>query len=235
MQLGNPLSQLTKDITPRPAARTWSSARSSAHQKSQSLHIGLGLGLGHALGSPFHAKLEANKLNMSQNSARTWHAPSTSQPPRLGSPFQLHAPRPQSKVFKRRALHNSFEGRVRNRGESFVNEIFGAPAESSHRGVRNRGFSLGDMTEGARRLPLANDPSGFNPFADSRSALPSPHSPAIATDVRGQSTACLGSPFVSRSNNMFPRPTMSHSFEPPASFEQRFAGMSSDAAHLQRS
>ncbi|EUC51320.1 hypothetical protein COCMIDRAFT_79277 [Bipolaris oryzae ATCC 44560] len=235
MQLGNPLSQLTKDITPRPTARTWSSARSSAHQKSQSLHIGLGLGLGTALGSPFHAKLEANKLSMSQNTARTWHASSTSQPPRLGSPFQLHAPRPKSKVFKRRALHNSFEGRVRNRGESFVNEIFGAPAESSHRGVRNRGFSLGDMTEGARRLPLANDPSGFNPFADSRSTLPSPRSPAVANDVLGQSTARLGSPFVSRSNNMFPRPTMSHSFEAPASFEQRFAGMSSDATRLQRS
>lgn len=234
MQLGNPLSQLTKDITPRPAARTWSSARSSAHQKSQSLHIGLGLGLSNALGSPFHAKVEANKAGMGQNGARTWHASSTSQPPRLGSPFQLHAPRPKSKVFKRRTLHNSFEGRVRNRGESFVNEIFGAPAESSHRGVRNRGFSLGDMTEGARRLPLANDPSGFNPFADSRSALPSPHSPAVAAEERDQATARLGSPFVGRSNNMFARPTMSHSFEPPASFEQRFAAASSDGARLQR-
>ena len=124
---------------------------------------------------------------------------------------------------------------MRNRGESFVNEIFGAPAESSHRGVRNRGFSLGDMTEGARRLPLANDPSGFNPFAHSRSALPSPHSPAVAAEERDQATARLGSPFVGRSNNMFARPTMSHSFEPPASFEQRFAAAPSDAARLQRS
>ncbi|KNG50593.1 hypothetical protein TW65_01966 [Stemphylium lycopersici] len=235
MQMGNPLSQLTKDITPRPTARTWSSARSSAHQKSQSLHIGLGLGLGNALGSPFRAKAEAGNANMSQNNARTWHAPSTSQSPRLGSPFQLHAPRPKSKVFKRRALHNSFEGKARNRGESFVNEVFGAPAESSHRGVRNRGFSLGDMTEGARRLPLANDPSGFNPFATSSSAMPSPRSPAMAAEVRGQGTARLGSPFVGRSSNTFPRPNMSHSFEAPASFEQRFAAFHNDAARPHRS
>jgi hypothetical protein len=236
MQLGNPLSQLTKDITPRPSPRTWSSARSSAHQKSQSLHIGLGLG--NVLGSPFHARAESSNSRMNQNNARTWHAPSSSaQTPRLGSPFQLHAPRPKSRVFKRRALHNSFEDKARNRGDSFVNEIFGAPAESSHRRVRSRGFSLGDMMEGARRLPLVNDPSGFNPFAQSASAMPSPAqtSPVVPTDVQGKGTVRLGSPFVGRSSNTFPRATVSHSFEPPASFEQRFAGMPSDSAYLYRS
>ncbi|CAN9468266.1 unnamed protein product [Alternaria alternata] len=236
MQLGNPLSQLTKDITPRPSPRTWSSARSSAHQKSQSLHIGLGLG--NVLGSPFHARSESTNSKMNQSNARTWHAQSSSsQTPRLGSPFQLHAPRPKSRVFKRRALHNSFEDRARNRGESFVNEIFGAPAESSHRRVRSRGFSLGDMMEGARRLPLVNDPSGFNPFAHAGSAMPSPAqtSPAVPADVQSKGTVRLGSPFVGRSSNTFPRAALSHSFEPPASFEQRFAGMPSDSAHLYRS
>jgi hypothetical protein len=236
MQLGNPLSQLANDITPRPAPRTWSSARSSAHQKSQSLHIGLGLGLGNALGSPFRATTESSNNRMNQNNARTWHAPSSSaQSPRLGSPFQLHAPRPKSRVFKRRALHNSFEDKARNRGDSFVNEIFGAPAESSHRRVRSRGFSLGDMMEGARRLPLANDPSGFNPFANSSSAMPSPvqHSPAVAAEMQGQGTIRLGSPF--RLSKTFPRATVSHSFEPAASFEQRFAAMPSDPAYLHRS
>ncbi|CAN9248394.1 unnamed protein product [Alternaria alternata] len=236
MQLGNPLSQLTKDITPRPSPRTWSSARSSAHQKSQSLHIGLGLG--NVLGSPFHARSESTNSKMNQSNARTWHAQSSSsQTPRLGSPFQLHAPRPKSRVFKRRALHNSFEDRARNRGESFVNEIFGAPAESSHRRVRSRGFSLGDMMEGARRLPLVNDPSGFNPFAHAGSAMPSPAqtSPAVPADVQSKGTVRLGSPFVGRSSNTFPRAALSHSFEPPASFEQRFAGMPSHSAHLYRS
>lgn len=236
MQLGNPLSQLANDITPRPSPRTWSSARSSAHQKSQSLHIGLGLG--NVLGSPFHARSESSNSRMNQSNARTWHAPSSSaQSPRLGSPFQLHAPRPKSRVFKRRALHNSFEDRARNRGDSFVNEIFGAPAESSHRRVRSRGFSLGDMMEGARRLPLVNDPSGFNPFAHAGSAMPSPAqtSPAVPAEFQSKGTVRLGSPFVGRSSNTFPRATVSHSFEPPASFEQRFAGVPSDSAYLYRS
>lgn len=236
MQLGNPLSQLASDLTPRPE-RAWSSVRSSAHQKSKSLHIGLGLGLGNVLGSPFSATSEVSDVRMHQHNARTWHAPSSStQPPRLGSPFQLHTPRPISRVFKRRALH-SFEDKTRNRGDSFVNELFGAPAESSHRRVRSRGFSLGDMMEGARRLPLANDPSGFNPFANLGSVLPSParYSPAVSAEVKGSSTARLGSPFGGRSSNTFPRTTASHSFEPPASFEQRFAAIPTDPAYLHRS
>ncbi|KAF1945771.1 hypothetical protein EJ02DRAFT_419151 [Clathrospora elynae] len=236
MQLGNPLSQLASNATPRPAARTWSSARSSAHQKSQSLHIGLGLGLGHVLGSPFNAASGRSDTGTNQNNARTWHAPSSSaQSPRLGSPFQLHAPRPMSRVFKRRALHNSFEDRARNRGDNFVNDVFGAPAESSHRRVRSRGFSLGDMMEGARRLPLANDPSGFNPFANYSSAMPSPRSPAVSAEAQCQATARLGSPFVGRPSNTFPRATASHSFEPAASFEERLAAMPSDPAYLHRS
>ncbi|KAI4659057.1 uncharacterized protein J4E78_005481 [Alternaria triticimaculans] len=238
MQLGNPLSQLANDITPRPAPRTWSSARSSAHQKSQSLHIGLGLG--NLLGSPFRARNESSNSNTNQSNARTWHAPSSAgHTPRLGSPFQLHAPRPKSRVFKRRALpsHNSFEDRARNRGDSFVNEIFGAPAESSHRRVRSRGFSLGDMMEGARRLPLINDPLGLNPFAQSGSAMPSPAptSPAVPMEAQNKGTVRLGSPFVGRSSNTFPRANVSHSFEPPASFEERFAGTPSDSTYLYRS
>lgn len=137
-----------------------------------------------------------------------------------------------SRVFKRRALHNSFEDRARNRGDSFVNELFGAPAESSHRRVRNRGFSLGDMVEGARRLPLANDPSGMNPFANLGSPMPSParRSPAVSAE-QTQATARLGSPFGARPNNTFPRSNLSHSFEPPASFEQRLAAMPSDSPY----
>ncbi len=236
MQLGNPLSQLTNIVPARQVERPWSSLRASAHQKSQSLHIGLGLGFGQEPKSPFQRTSAANDAKKISNNAQTWHAPSSSvQPGRLGSPFQLHAPRPISRVFKRRALQ-SFEDKARNRGDSFVNEVFGAPAESSHRRVRSRGFSLGDTMEGARRLPLANDPSGFNPFASLATTLPNPAqlSPAVMADVHGQGTVRLGSPFVGRSSNTFPRGTTSHSFEPPASFEQRFAGMP-DTTYMRRS
>jgi hypothetical protein len=230
MQMGNPLSQLANNLTPKPDHKSWSKARSSAHQKSQSLHVGLGLGLSSVLGSPFQssAVVEMTDAGCSPHNAQTWHAQNGLPTPRLGSPFQLHAPRSKSRVFKRRALGNSFEDKTRNRGNSFVDDIFGAPAESSHRRVRDRGFSLGDMMDGAgvRRLPLSSSgPPEFNPFANLRPQLPSPvhTSPAVMTEAYGRDTIRLGTPFDERPGNIFPRASSSYGFEPPASFEQRFA------------
>jgi hypothetical protein len=238
MQMGNPLAQLASG-TPRPAPRTWSNVRSSAHQKSQSLHIGLGLGLGSSMrGSSFQAMSEMTDMSMHQPNAKTWHPNSSAaQPPRLGSPFQLHTPRPMSRVFKRRALNSSFEDRARNRGNSFVDELFGAPAESSHRRVRSRGFSLGDMSEGARRLPISISGNESNPFVNAGASVPSSleHSPAVTAEMQGQATIRLGSPFGSRPSNTFPRATTPLSFEPPVSFEQRLAAMPSSPAYFHRS
>ena len=238
MQMGNPLSQLANNLTPRPPQSSWTKARSPAHQKSQSLHIGLGLGLENVLGSPFNPKAEVTQESAKHHNAQTWHPSSAAQQPRLGSPFQLHAPRPKSRVFKRRALQNSFEHQPRNRGNSFVDDIFGAPAESSHRRVRSRGFSLGDMMDGARRLPLSsNRAPKFNPFVDVPPALPSPAqtSPVMMAEVHGQNTVRLGSPFGSRPGNTFPRASTSHSFEAPASFQQRFAAVPNDPRRYSRS
>jgi hypothetical protein len=237
MQMGNPLSQLASDLTPRPEQKSWSRARSSAHQKSQSLHVGLGLGLSNVLGSPFQSSVEMTDVGSNSHNAQTWHAQSSLPTPRLGSPFQLHAPRPKSRVFKRRALANSFEDKTRNRGNSFVDDIFGAPAESSHRRVRSRGFSLGDMMDGARRLPLSSSgPPEFNPFANLQPQLPSPvhTSPAIMAEAHGQGTIRLGTPFGGRPNNTFPRASTSYGFEPPASFEQRFAAVPRNPEHSSR-
>lgn len=238
MQKGGPLSQLASDLTPRPEQQVWSRARSSAHQKSQSLHVGLGLGLSNVLGSPFQSSstVEMAGPGSNTNNAQTWHAQTGLPTPRLGSPFQLHAPRPKSRVFKRRALANSFEDKTRNRGNSFVDDIFGAPAESSHRRVRSRGFSLGDMMDGAgaRRLPLSSSgPPEFNPFANLRPQLPSPvhTSPAIMAEAHGRGTIRLGTPFGGRPNNTFPRASTSYGFEPPASFEQRFAAAPHQSPH----
>ncbi|KAH7081652.1 hypothetical protein BKA63DRAFT_530633 [Paraphoma chrysanthemicola] len=195
--------------------------------------------LGSVLGSSFRTMSEMTDVSMNQSNARTWHAQSSSnQPSRLGSPFQLHAPRPISRVFKRRALNSSFEDRARNRGNSFVDELFGAPAESSHRRVRSRGFSLGDMKDGSRRLPLASAPSNeASPFLNPASAMPSPvqTSPALPAEAYGQATVRLGSPFGSRPSNTFPRATTSHAFEPAVSFEQRFAAIPSDPPFFARS
>jgi hypothetical protein len=240
MQFGGPLSQLASDATaqPQPTENDRGNMRASAHQKSQSLHIGLGLG--NVVSSSFESMSQMTGSGMNQPNARTWHAPS-SRPPRLGSPLQLHAPRPISRPFKRRALHN-FEAQARNRGNSFIDQVFGAPAESSHRRVRSRGFSLGDMGEGARCLPLSTTgPPEFNPFARGCADAARPRvsnslaSPATSPALtQGQAPIRLGSPFVERPSNTFPRASTSYGFEPPASFEERFAGLPSDPAYLPR-
>jgi hypothetical protein len=192
------------------------------------------LGIGNILGSSFARMSEMTDMSMSQHNAQTWHAPS-GQPPRLGSPLRLHAPRPISRPFKRRALHN-FEEQARNRGNSFVEELFGAPAESSHRRVRSRGFSLGDMMEGARRLPLTMGPPECDPFSSIPNSMTGLQTPAAeAQKADGHAIARLGSPFDAKPNNTFPRASTSYGFEPPTSFEQRFSAMPSSSGRWERS
>ncbi|KAF2661751.1 hypothetical protein K491DRAFT_700808 [Lophiostoma macrostomum CBS 122681] len=184
------------------------------------------------VGSSFARMSEMTDVSINQHNSQTWHALSA-HPPRLGSPLQLHAPRPISRPFKRRALHN-FEEQARNRGDSFVDRLFGAPAESSHRRVRSRGFSLGDMMDGARRLPLSTtSPAEFNPFADRSDVMqPTEDSHGTPETAHGEAIVRLGSPFAGKPNNTFPRAATSYGFEPPASFEQRFAALPSDPAYL---
>jgi hypothetical protein len=43
------------------------------------------------------------------------------------------------------------------------------------------------------------------------------------TEAHGRDTIRLGTPFGGRPGNTFPRASTSYGFEPPASFEQRFA------------
>lgn len=240
MQFGNPLSQLANDGTPRAPAparhEDWGNMRASAHQKSQSLHIGLGIG--NMFGSSFAAMSQMTGQSLGQHAAQTWHAPSNH--PRLDPPLELHSPMPLPRPFKRRALHN-FEDHAPNREQNLIDQLFGAPAEISHRRVRSRGFSLGDVGGGVRQLS-----SMFTPpptFADHTSiqnlsaALHAHHDEAPPKGVNGPSTIRLGSPFGGRSsnvqpNNTFPRANTSYGFEAPASFEQRFAGLPSDPEHL---
>lgn len=238
MQYGNPLSQLTSDATPRARNEEWvphHSSRSSAHQKSQSLHIGLGIG--NMVGSSFVSMSQMTGMSSNQPSSQTWHP--SGYAPRLDPPLELHSPIPLPRSFKRRALHNLEDGsRPRGSGvrQNLLQELFGAPAESSHRRVRSRGFSLGDMGEGARRLSTMFTPPSAVESMGSPDMSTAPNSSEMHISsplAQGQATIRLGSPFGGRSsnvhfNNTFPR-AFGHAFEAPASFEQRFGEMTSDA------
>lgn len=236
MQFGNPLSQLASDGTPRAQPRQyddWSKLRASAHQKSQSLHIGLGIG--QILESSFSVMSQMTSQCLGQHAAQTWHAQGSH--PRLGPPLELHAPMPLPRPFKRRALHNFEDEPAQSRGQNLVDQLFGAPAETSHRRVRSRGFSLGDVGEGARQLSsMFTPPPAFANHASIQNlsaALHAQDNSGSTESAHNQSTIRLGSPFGGRSsNNTFPRASTSHGFEAPASFEQRFAGLPSDPDRL---
>ncbi|KAI9671588.1 MAG: hypothetical protein M1829_004593 [Trizodia sp. TS-e1964] len=64
---------------------------------------------------------------------------------------------------KRRAQHHLEDGPiiagVENKRMPTVEELFGKPAESSHRRVRSRGFSLGDVAAGSRLTSIFTPPS----------------------------------------------------------------------------
>jgi len=236
MQFGNPLSQLANDRTPRPPPRAhndWSKLRASAHQKSQSLHIGLGIG--QILESSFGVMSQMTSQCLGQHAAQTWHAPGN--PPLLDPPLELHSPMPLPRPFKRRALHNFEDEPVQNRSQNLIDQLFGAPAEISHRRVRSRGFSLGDVGEGARQLSsMFTPPSTFTNHSSIQNlseALHAQNTNSPTEDPHNPATIRLGSPFGGKSsNNTFPRASTSHGFELPASFEQRFAGMPSDPDRL---
>ncbi|OCK80129.1 hypothetical protein K432DRAFT_416901 [Lepidopterella palustris CBS 459.81] len=240
MQYGNPLSQLTSDATPRALNEDWFGqpvGRSSAHQKSQSLH--LGLGIGNMLGSPFHSSSPMTGVTTS-SSTQANNFNSSTQRPRLDPPLELHSPMPLPRSFKRRALHQ-FEDENNSHGSgmrhNLLQELFGAPAESSHRRVRSRGFSLGDMGEGARRLSsLFTPPSAFDQMvgSDMNAPAPAPETNLQPPISLAQSTIRLGSPFGGRSsnvyfNNTFPRNFTPHGFEAATSFEHRLGEIPSDS------
>jgi hypothetical protein len=229
MQYGNPLSQLTSDNTPRARNDEWFGqplGRSSAHQKSQSLHVGLGIGS--MLGSPLNSVPEMPRMGTGPSSARAGNVPSLV--PRLDPPLELHSPMPLPRSFKRRAQHHlEDEGSSHGSGmrQNLLQELFGAPAESSHRRVRSRGFSLGDMGEGARRLSsLFTPPAVFDQMGSPEMDTTTLQSETNTLHPPAQSTIRLGSPFGGRSTNVhfsntFPRNFTPHGFEAAASFEDR--------------
>lgn len=250
MQEGNPLSQLAAEPESSSTPNTeWFGqpiARANAHQKSQSLHIGLGLGApsktnGAVLGSPFNPRRSRRGVK-----DRMLHALRNDSSQTDGHGYRLRTPAALPRSFKRRAQVHADEHQLSQSDQSrqvLLNELFGAPAETSHRRVRSRGFSLGDMGEGARQLssiftpPITIDASN-NMFSsipmlsdvqgtESLAAQASQNSMAFSTDMSNQ----LPDPFVTRSPNFhfntFPRNFTPHTFEPAASFEERFSQGSS--------
>jgi hypothetical protein len=150
------------------------------------------------LGSPFAARPRPSVLNLGNlrppSPSRTqFDGPSMLGPHLLRSPLQLASTLPLPPALKRRAQptiedttisaalptqHNLFEG------------MFGAPADSSHRRVRSRGFSLGDVSEGSRLASIVTPPTIYDQM-DSSDLAATTTSPQYAVNF-SPSTAFLG-------------------------------------------
>lgn len=228
--------------------------------ESTNSHEGLGIdglddGVGlPRLGSPFGYHTWGpgrSRALFRPSSPRTQSDNLNSQGPSLRSPVQLQRPLPLPTVLKRRAQHQ-LEDELSPGGteidRELLEDMFGAPAESSHRRVRSRGFSLGDVNEGGRLSSLFTPPTVFDQmnsseFAETRSFGSNLVPPAAPAMVRR-----LGSPFSCEepsaraaggssrhghsSSNTFPR--SSHAFQFASSIDERLDELDQDEASRKR-
>ena len=259
MQPDHPLPQLSSEALMSSGRRDgWvgqPTARLQAHQKSQSLQLGLKLNtrVGRRTLNSAFGTMPSSSSAMGAAAAGTSLSSSGEQSstvPRLAPPFELRAPSSLNRSFKRRA-HHLLEDELSPGGSAvrrnFIEELFGAPAAGSHRRVRSRGFSLGDMGEGARRLStLFTPPPGHqaedNSIAEQSSdAVPSdpPHHAAALMAPSGlmpppvhDRIRRLGSPFTERpsgSGSTFPRAFLPPAFDSTVSIEERLAAGAPEA------
>ncbi|KAI9781857.1 MAG: hypothetical protein M1839_005649 [Geoglossum umbratile] len=226
------------------------------NRQSQALQFGLGIGgldgtsARARLGSPFNDGIsDRPSRNQPDNSDYLTGEPKSSP--------MLTEPLPYTTAVKRRAQHQ-LEDELSPGGSdmrvNFFEELFGAPAESSHRRVRSRGFSLGDVTRGSRLSSLITPPAMYDQmnsseFSQSAASLQD----SAFNEQRGSPPLRLGSPFADdypssnrargpvqevppsayaqygRQQYVSRRSLHSLGFEPPSSIEQRLEDHSRDS------
>ncbi|KAK3175085.1 hypothetical protein OEA41_002331 [Lepraria neglecta] len=159
------------------------------------------------LGSPFGYHTwgpSRSRQRIRPSTSRIQSTDASSLEPSLRSPIRLHDTFPYPSVQKRRALHE-LEDELSPGGSSMQQELldnlFGSAAESRHRRVRSRGFSLGDVHTSNRLENLFIPPH-------SSGQMPTPKTTSSPTDdnpTTPTQTQRLGSPF----HGFSPRPSRS--------------------------
>ncbi|KAH0551062.1 hypothetical protein GP486_007588 [Trichoglossum hirsutum] len=192
-QLSRESMQRNEDWFGRPLDRP-------ANQQSQTLQFGLGIGGFESmstrarLGSPFDDRTSVRP------------PPSRGQPDsseyaagELKSPLTLTEPLPYTTAVKRRAQHQ-LEDELSPGGTdmrvNFFEELFGAPAETSHRRVRSRGFSLGDVTRGSRLPSMSTPPTMYDRMNSSQFSNLASLQALASNGQTGSPPLRLGSPFA---------------------------------------
>lgn len=159
------------------------------------------------LGSPFGHHTwgpSRSRRHLRPATTRTESDSASMMGPTLKSPVRLHDTFPYPSVHKRRAMHqleDELSPGGTDLGKNLLEDLFGGPAESRHRRVRSRGFSLGDANASGGRLESLFTPppdyeqmSSAEPAAAMPGPMPGPEnlapSPSMSDSIRR-----LGSPF----------------------------------------
>ncbi|KAL2045014.1 hypothetical protein N7G274_002789 [Stereocaulon virgatum] len=159
------------------------------------------------LGSPFGYHTwgpSQSRLRVRPSTSRVQSTGASTLGPYLRSPIRLHDTFPYPSDKKRRALHE-LEDELSPGGSSMQQElldnVFSSAAESHHRRVRSRGFSLSDVhtANALENLFVPPHASAQMPTPETTSS-PSRNDPTTPTQVQR-----LGSPF----HGVAPRPSRS--------------------------
>jgi len=153
------------------------------------------------LGSPFGYHTwgpSRTKQRSRPSTARIQSSDASTLGPSIRSPFRPHDTFPYPGIHKRRARHQ-LEDELSPGGSSMqpgsLDDVFGSPAKGSHRRVRSRGFSLGDMNAPnpleSLFTPPAPDDQRQMADVDMTSATTRPADPVTPT----MQTRRLDSPF----------------------------------------
>ena len=212
MQPDGPLARLAShNAAGPPADRDWFNDPIVPWASPTTIPSDIGLGVGcidesmetPQLGSPFGYHTWGPSRSRQHTRPTTSRAQSDAvavNGPSLRSPVRLHDTFPYPSALKRRAQHQ-LEDELSPGGSNMrknpLEDLFGGPAESRHRRVRSRGFSLGDVNSNGGRLEsLFTPPSTYDEMSspeftavafNSGTAEP----PSISNTVRR-----LGSPFA---------------------------------------
>ncbi|KAI9720582.1 MAG: hypothetical protein M1812_002762 [Candelaria pacifica] len=216
MQPSGPMAQLTRNEPHTQAQPGQGGPLARSVQEIETCNytpFSLGLGIdglddrsrGPRLGSPFVENVRApgsyyRHVHLRPSPPRTQSDGMTIPGPHLRSPVQLPEPFRFPSTPKRPAQHEledelSPGGSDMHRSE-IVDDLFGAPAESSHRRVRSRGFSLGDISAGARLSDLFTPPTVFDQMNSSEFAETTSFDNGLASSAAPEQTRRLGSPFA---------------------------------------
>ena len=215
MQPDGPLAQLASRADSSPqSGRDWFNDPIVPWASPTEIPSDVGLGIGSddekvevpRLGSPFGNHTwgpSRSRPPLRPAAPRTQSDAVPAAEPTLRSPVRLHDTFPYPSVHKRRAQHQ-LEDELSPGGtdlrQNLLDDLFGGPAESRHRRVRSRGFSLGDVNVNGSRLeslftpPTAYDEMTSPELAAAAATAPTTHLQPLcsASDLVKR----LGSPFA---------------------------------------